>query len=221
MSAPTRDVEQSLFPGLKPDRPVGALLGSVFVGSNADLVAAIAPLYLTGSILDVTYGEGKWWGKFQPDPFTFHDLEKVDGVDFRNLPHEARAFDAVTFDPPYVTSGGTATSHSADEFRGRYGIDRVTAYGTESDLVDLVVAGLAECARVSRRWVLVKCMEFTSSRRFHDMPHTIKTAAADLSLSVHDVIVHHTGPGPGSHNIYTPVRTRRHHSYLLVFEAAG
>jgi hypothetical protein len=221
MSAPTRDVQSSLWPEIRADKPVGPILSSVFTGTNAELIAAVAPYYLTGSVLDVTYGEGKWWDRYRPDSFTFHDLEKVDGVDFRALPHEARAFDAVTFDPPYVTSGGTATSKGADAFRGRYGIDRVTSYGHESELTDLVLAGLAECARVSHRWVLVKCMEFVSSRRFHDMPHTIKVAGYELGLSIHDVIVHHTGPGPGSHNIYAPLRARRHHSYLLVFEVAA
>lgn len=213
-----RPVELSMFPDLAPDRPRGPVLGSVFVGSNADLIAAVAPLYLTGSVLDVTYGDGKWWTRFQPEPFTFHDLHKVDGVDFRHLPHEARAFTTVCFDPPYVASGSAATNHEAGEFRARYGIDRETGYGHEGELLELIVAGLAECARVAQRWVLVKCMEFTSSRRFHDMPQLVKTAALILGLVTHDVIVHHTGPGVGGHNIWTPVRARRHHSYLLVFE---
>lgn len=45
--------------------------------------------------------------------------------------------------------------------------------------------------------------------------------AEDLGLATHDVIVHHTGSGPGGHNIFTPKRARRHHSYLLVFRKVG
>lgn len=217
-AGPTRDLELSLFPDVKPARPVGPLLGSVFAGSNADLIAAVAPMWLTGSVLDVTYGDGKWWTRYRPEDFTYHDLHKVDGVDFRHLPHRARAFDTVCFDPPYVTSGSLSANHEAGEFRQRYGIDRVSGYGQETDLLDLILAGLTECARVTRRWLLVKCMEFTSSRRFHDMPYEVKARALSLGLTSHDVIVHHTGPGLGGHNIVTPIRARRHHSYLLVFE---
>ena len=42
-------------------------------------------------------------------------------------------------------------------------------------------------------------------------------ADAGQRLVCHDLIVHHTGSGPGGHNIFTPKRARRHHSYLLVF----
>lgn len=218
MTALTRDVAQSLFPDITPDRPCGPLRGSVFVGTNAELIAAYAPYYLTGSVLDPTYGDGKWWTKFTPQPFTYHDLHKVDGVDFRHLPHPDRSFDTVAFDPPYVAEGGTASTEVVHRFRGRYGIDDSIAYGHEDDLAELILAGLAESARVARRWVLVKCMEFVSSRQFHDMPHTIRTEALGMGLRVHDVIVHHTGAGPGGHNIFEPLRARRHHSYLLVFQ---
>ena len=47
-----RDVQLSLIEGY--DRPVGPILKSVFAGQhNCDLIEAIAPLYLTGSVLDV------------------------------------------------------------------------------------------------------------------------------------------------------------------------
>ncbi len=212
-----RAVELSLFPDVRPPRPVGPIPGSVFVGTNAELIATFAPYYLTGSVLDPTYGDGKWWTRFRPDPFTHHDLHKGDGVDFRALPHPDRAFDTVCFDPPYVASGSASTTHEAGQFRARYGIDRTTGYGHEDELTDLITGGFNECARVARQWVLVKCMEFTSSRRFHDIPHTVKTRAAELGLGLWDVIVHHTGPGVGGHNIWDPIRARRHHSYLLVF----
>ena len=92
-----RHVEQSLFPDIKPDRPVGYIVPSVFVGSNAELIAAVAPMYLTGSVMDCTHGEGKWWTLFRPDPFVAHDLHKLDGVDFTDLPESAETYDAVCF----------------------------------------------------------------------------------------------------------------------------
>jgi hypothetical protein len=220
MSAPTRDVQSSLWPDLRADKPVGPLLGSVFVGSNADLIAAVAPLYLTGSVLDVTYGDGRWWDRYRPDPFTYHDKHKVDGIDFRRLPEPDRSVDAVCFDPPYVPAGGGPSNETCDKFRDRFGLDWGDGYRSYAELSDLIRLGLAECARVSRRWVLVKCMEFVSSARFCDMPHQVTNWALDLDLAKYDQIVHHTGNGPGAHNIFTPLRARRHHSYLLVFEVA-
>lgn len=214
-----RDVQLALVDGM--ERPTGPILQSVFQGTNADLMAAVAPIYLTGSVLDVTYGNGDtaggWWRRFTPDPFTFHDLT-LDGVDFRDLPHDDDEFDAVCFDPPYVPAGGSARSCSqAETFRVRFGIDRTTAYGGESEAAGLILDGLAECARVANTFLLVKCMEFVSSRRFHDMPTLVSVAAQQHGWEKHDVIVHHTGSGPGGHNIFTVKRARRAHSYLLVF----
>jgi hypothetical protein len=214
-----RDVQTSLIEGM--ERPIGPLPQSIFAGSNADLMAAIAPLYLSGSVLDPTYGNGDtaggWWRRFTPDPFTHHDLSG-DGVDFRSLPYRDRAFDTVCFDPPYVPSGTPSKDFGVGCFRERFGIDRATGYGREDQLRALIFDGLAECARVARAFLLVKCMEFTSSRRFHDWPVDIAVEARTLGWVKHDVIVHNTGPGPGGHNIFEVQRARRAHSYLLVFE---
>jgi hypothetical protein len=211
-----RPIAQSLFPELVADKPIGPLPLSVQTGTNADLIHAIAPIYLTGSVLDVTYGEGKWWDRFRPEPFTFHDLHKVDGVDFRALPEADSSVDAVCFDPPYVISGSTSTS-TAGAFQAHYGIGDPTA----DDLYALWWRGLRECIRVSRRWVLVKCMEFSQGGKFHDVPAWMKQAAGGDPQRVailHDQIVHNTGSGPGGHNIFEAKRCRRAHSYLLVFE---
>jgi hypothetical protein len=213
----TRAVQLALLPDHAGDRPVGPVLGSVFTGTNADLMAAVAPLYLTGSVLDTTYGDGGWWRRFTPDPFTAHDLHKLDGVDFRRLPEPDGSVDAVCFDPPYVPQGGTAIGGAgAADFRDRFGLT------TEStpwwQVRDLIIAGVAECARVARRWVLVKCTDFVTGSTFYTGHKWVEQAADTCGLGdPWDVIIHHTGSGPGGHNIFTPVRARRHHSYLLVF----
>lgn len=208
----TRPVQTSLMEGM--ERPVGPILKSVFEGQhNCDLIAAVAPLYLSGSVLDVTYGEGRWWTRFTPDPFTFHDL-KIDGVDFRALPHPDRSFETVCYDPPYIPAGGAATTAKARAFRSDFGL----APGrTAADFDTLVMDGLAEVCRVSARYVLVKCMEFVGSAAFVDMPTQMTNGAAQHGYVVHDRIVHYAGPGPGGHNIFTVKRARRVHSYLLVF----
>lgn len=214
-----RPVQLSAFPDVQPDKPIGKILPSVFQGTNADLMAAVAPFYLTGSVCDVTYGEGKWWDRFKPDPFVAHDKFKLDGVDFTDLPEDDDTYDTVCFDPPYVASGGL--SAHLPEFQHRYGIGNARIDGGNSTLQDLVVAGLLESIRVARTFILVKCMEFvqggTGRNEFVDMPFEITAAAVSAGCWKHDQIVHHTGSGPGGHNIFDPKRARRHHSYLLVF----
>ena len=218
-----RAVQETMFPDIAPAKPLGKILPSVFVGTNADLMAAVAPFYLTGSVLDVTYGEGKWWDRFKPDPFAAHDLYKLDGVDFTALPDGDASFDTVTYDPPYVLSGGESSATLGDEgFQQRYGIGmgRLGHNGAQA-FERLLSAGLAESARVTRCWLLVKCMEFAQGGGpdggFKDVPYLMRRWGEDLGLRTHDVIVHHTGSGPGGHNIFDPKRARRHHSYLLVF----
>ena len=219
-----RDTQLALIEGM--ERPVGPILQSVFVGSNAELMRAVAPLYLTGSVLDVTYGEGKWWERFQPEMFGCHDL-KIDGVDFRDLPEADRQFDTVVYDPPYTISGGKSGPSMYQNqpggtarpvgFQERYGIG---CRNLDEPLASLILKGLAECCRVADRWVLVKCMEFakgTGRTGFHDTPTIVTNRAADLGWIKHDQIVHHTGTGPGGHNIFEVKRARRAHSYLLVF----
>lgn len=234
-----RDVQLSLLPELVPARPQGWILPSVFAGSNAELIAAVSSLYLVGEVLDATYGDGHWWDRFRPPGLVFHDRHKVDGVDFRSLPHGDGVFDAVCFDPPYVLSGTDSSARLGPGFQARYGIgsrnmDKATPQRVDPaqrervpalrQFEELIVAGLLECCRVSRGWVLVKCMEFAQgsnparpARTFHDVPHLVTSAALEAGLLKHDQIVHHTGSGPGGHNVFEPIRARRHHSYLMVF----
>lgn len=215
----TRPVQISAFPDVKPDRPTGPILASVQTGLNADLIAAVAPLYLTGSVMDVTYGRGLWWSTFRPPDLIAHDLDPVkgDGVDFRALPEADQSVDTVCFDPPYLPQGGDASSSSTTPaFTQAFGLVSISRDG----LLDLFDAGLAECARVARRWVLVKCTDFVNGGVFHLGHVRMIELAAAHGLVVHDLIVHHTGSGPGGHNIFDVLRARRHHSYLIVFSAA-
>ena len=141
-----RSVQLSAFPDIQPDKPVGPILPSVFVGTNADLMAAVAPFYLTGSVCDLTYGEGKWWDRFRPDQFVGHDKFKGDGVDFTDLPEPDNTYDAVCYDPPYVLSGGKSSAAlNGQDFQGRYGIgqDRLGHNGFRA-FEALVGAGLSE-----------------------------------------------------------------------------
>lgn len=211
-----RHVQLTMLPDYAPDQVRGWVMQSVFTGSNADLIAAIAPMYLHGTrILDPTYGEGHMWRRYRPATLTTHDL-KHDRVDFRNLPYPDRHFDAIVFDPPYVPRSGRprpfAVPHIA-RFCERYGI----AERSTRQLLDLVCAGLTETARTLRPggFLLVKCNDFTANRKLHLGHRYVVDYAELIGLGCHDLIVHHAGMGPGSGPEH-PTRSRRAHSYLVV-----
>jgi hypothetical protein len=209
-----RPVQTSLVEG--GERSVGPLLQSLVLGDNAALIAAIAPLYLTGSVLDVTLGRGVWWRRFKPEVFAGHDLA-TDGVDFRDLPYGAGSWDSVCFDPPYVPSRAPHTTTAAvrGDFRGAYGL---ATPRSKAELDQLIAGGMAECARVARSWVLVKCCDYAENAGRFVLGHVETMAAGQaLGLRVHDLIVHAGGTGPGGSRIQTAKRARRAHSYLVVF----
>ena len=207
-----RDVQLSMVEGL--ERPIGPIPESVVRGSNADLICSIAPIYLTGSVLDLTYGQGVWWQKYRPADLTCHDLA-LDGVDCRSLPHAAGQFDTVVFDPPYIHSSSGSTTRA--DFGTRYGVGPDFAY-TVADIKQLLAEGTREACRVARRFVLVKCMEYVANHRFTDFPTLATNAARESGWYKYDQIVHYAGSGPGmAARIREVKRTRRAHSYLLVF----
>lgn len=212
-----RDIQPGLFEGDR-DKAIGPLPLSVVYGSNSDLIASIAPLYLTGGVLDVTYGRGMWWRRFTPEPFARHDIE-IDGVDFRALPEADSSWDTVCFDPPYVPRQGKADATTAgdQEFRNRFGLAESRG---GVDLKQLIDAGLAECSRVARHWVLAKANDYTNGKQFHLGHLRIINEAERLGLRVHDLIIHASGTGPGGGQIHQVRRARRAHSYLIVLRVA-
>ena len=208
-----RAVEQSTSPELRAHKAVGPLVPSVITGTNADLIDQIRHLgYFDGSVIDLTYGRGSWWKVWRPDGLAWHDLE-IDGVDFTDLPYEDRSWDTVCFDPPYIIVGGRESSTKKD-FQAAFGIN---VHRKQSDLDAMVRAGLAEAARVTRHYLLVKCMDFVATATFTPMTYRVAGWANEIGLHLHDEIIHNAGSGPGGHNIVTQKRARRAHSKLLVF----
>jgi hypothetical protein len=212
-----RAVQASMFPDIAPDKPLGPILPSVFVGTNADLIAAVAPFYLTGSVMDCTYGEGAWWRRFKPEALVAHDIDgtKGDGVDFTALPEPDCTYDAVCFDPPYIPQGGVKDEAIGERFRNGFGL----VSRSERELWGMIDAGFKECGRVlaAGGYLLVKCMDYVNGKTLTFGHVRCMEMASGVGLYCHDLIVHHTGAGPGGHNIFDPKRARRHHSYLVVF----
>lgn len=213
MTATPRPQQQSMFPELRKPVNVGPLVGSVITGNNADLLAAIAPLYLHGrTVLDVTYGRGRWWTKYRPESLVFHDLA-IDGVDFTDLPYDDKSFDVVCYDPPY--QHGTGSSSSSFQHQHRFGTNR---YRNERELTDLMIEGLKEALRVSADLVLAKSMRFIVHNQLFHGPFMLATEAVQHGYEIYDHIIHHSGVMPGNGwQIRQQTRATVRHSDLLVF----
>lgn len=109
---------------------------------NGRLIEDVARLgYLRKDLvtLDSTWGRGVWWKYWRPTILVGHDI-KIDGVDFRDLPYDDRAFEAVCFDPDYKLNG--TPDPGTDE---RYGTDVAKRW---QDRMKDMADGFVENARV-------------------------------------------------------------------------
>lgn len=127
---------------------------------NGAMIADVAQLgYITGTVLDVTYGQGTFWKYWTPETLITHDIA-IDGVDFRFLPEKDGSVDCVVLDPPYKLNGTPALG----KFDERYGIDLpMPWYGRH----ELIMRGIREAYRVLD-WgghLLLKCQDQVCSGR--------------------------------------------------------
>jgi hypothetical protein len=195
----------------------GPVLAATAWPTNAAMIADVARLgYLQADwhTLDPTYGRGRWWTQWRPVSLVAHDLI-LDGVDFRHLPEPDATFDAVAFDPPYVSVGGRATTGLPD-MHDRYGL--TSAPTSPAGLQRVIDDGLREVARVTKPggMVIVKCQDYISSGKFWAGTHRTLTSALSVGLEQVDRLEHVGGvrPQPPGRR---QVHARRNLSTLLVF----
>jgi len=149
-------------------------------GSSARLLNKILTVLLPGtvSVLDVTWGHGKFWtpemrGRYRVTGYDLDPSLAKDGVhDFTKLPDRDNAHDVVIFDPPYQTDAGEDSVIDA-----RFG-----SYPSVADLKAAVEAGVQEAARVSRVGFVVKVMDHIHSSRLVRMTSWVEAAATPLDL---------------------------------------
>ncbi len=196
-------------------------ISTVVFTNNADLIADVAELRFRPDdvVLDVTFGRGTFWKKYRPANLIAHDI-RLDGVDFQCLPEADSSADIVVFDPDYTSTGNKATS-TIPAFSDRYGIGEVRGWQA---LFAKVGAGLKECARVTRRELLVKSADYVESGQRRFLHHHVVTTCLELGLTQVDELVlvrAHPGPQPASNLDGTP-RCQEHahqaHSFLSVFQ---
>jgi hypothetical protein len=134
--------------------------------NNAELMVACRELgYLSDemTIVDPTYGYGRFWTDWSPQHLMASDLN-VDksptsiSVDATDLPLADSSVDAVVLDPPYKLNGAsTARGPAASD--EQYGVDG--PYVRWQDRHNLICDMLIEAARVVRNkgFVLLKCQD--------------------------------------------------------------
>lgn len=194
----------------------GIVTSVVKAQQNGALIAEAARLWIRpdDTVLDVTYGQGKFWTEYRPESLLTHDLYTVDGVDFRDLPEPDSSVDVVVYDPPYVSPGGRATSTIQEMFE-RYGMK--DAPKNPEELNKLIVAGLKEVCRVVRRCLFVKTMDYVWGGKLRLGHHLVVSEVLAAGLDQVDEFIHYsgTGPQPGGRR---QVHSRRAHTFLCVFE---
>lgn len=169
--------------------------------NNGYLIKDIAKIHFNRSMLtlDPTYGKGVWWQQWRPTILFDHDLA-LDGHDFRDLPYDDGLFDLITFDPPYVSTGGRDTT-KIKEFYERYGLHGAPT--TPGRLQLLINDGLDEMGRLVRRpsrghkggFVVVKSMDYVSSGKLWPGTfHTFEHATEECGLVMVDRFIHYGEP---------------------------
>jgi len=170
--------------------------------TNGEMIADVATLgYLDGLVLDVTPGKAEaFWTIWRPDDLT------ISHSDFRHLPFDACSFDAVVFDPPYKLNG------TPSEPDARYGVD-VPATRQERHI--LMGHGLLECLRVSRRFVLMKCMDQVEGgrKRWQTDDFSALAKLFDWHLVDKFQLLREPRPQPGDRR---QVHSLANHSTLLI-----
>ena len=182
--------------------------------NNAELLKDVAALgYLNGRVLDATYGRGRFWTTWQPTDMVSVDLATAADVraDFRALPFADKTFDAVVYDPPYRMSGRRLN----DEFHSRYGL---AVPLTSRECLDLLTEGAAECLRVAKSYLLIKCQDQVSSGRVVWQTDLITATLVALGAQKVDRFEFMSRNRNGMNTYARQLHARRNHSTLLVFK---
>lgn len=190
--------------------------------TNAQLMVDCRDLgYLNDDdhVLDATYGLGRFWTLWRPDGLVTNDRNrKTDAQvheDFRGMRFRNRAFDVVVFDPPYKLNGTPSKGGPASSDED-YGVQHYTRW---QDRHTLIHAGIAECARVCARHLLIKCQDQVSSGAVRWQTREFADAAESHGFRLVDML-HCEGARPQPAG-----RTQRHalrnYSTLLVLKRSA
>jgi len=200
---------------------------TVVLGTNDQLIADVASLYLTDGdvVADVTYSTGRFWKKVNLSRYTFLASDLIPpaagvlAADFRALPYHNGSIDTVVFDPPYIHSPGKGML--ATRYNGLATTDMITY----ADIMQLYEDGMTEATRVLRDGgqLWVKCKDTLASERQRWSHITVFELADKLGFYARDLFLL-VPPAPSSVTTGRWARqlhARKVHSYLWIFETGG
>jgi len=204
-------------------------------GNNADLLAAVARLYLPkdSNVLDMTYGLGVFWRKincshinlFMTDLHTIPPDKNADffspkhgmmvKADFCALPYKDECMDIVVFDPPYTHNPG---EHVTDN---RYRLSRTIKGMYHRDIIELYKLGMKEAGRVlkpegGQLWI--KCKDEVESGVQRWSHIEIYDAALSQGLFARDLFILVPSSQTSHKRWKTQFHARKNHSFLWIME---
>jgi len=189
---------------------------TVVYGTNADLIANAARLYLhRGDVIcDVTLNKAVFWQKVNLTAYRFFgtDITGHPSVDFRKLPYNDGFADHLVLDPPY--------QHGLDHVGAQYDPLRKAAKMTHADIInDFYGGGLREAWRVLRPGGLawVKCGDEIEASKQRWSHIEIWQLAMELGFKGVDLFVLHRHGRPMLRE-KRQKHARKNHSFLWIFK---
>lgn len=188
---------------------------SVETGTSAETIAKIFDVFFPDAltVLDMTYGNGKFWDKANGLKVNGRDINPDrarDGVsDFYALDDADGSFDVCVFDPPYYTDAGKESI-----MRKRFG-----SFEGMADLIEAVENGVREARRVARLGVVVKIQDHIHGNRLVMMSDMVRSAMAPIEL--YDIVHVTRASRPRSRRWTRQLSAWRNHSSYLVFRLDG
>lgn len=210
------------------------MTATAHTGSNADLLAAVAKLYLAkgSNVADITYGLGVFWNKincrpiqlYVSDLFTippkqgklFPDRQLVK-ADFCHLPYRDQVMDVVVFDPPYTHNPG---NHMTD---ARYRLAATAKGKYHRDIMTLYRDGITESMRVTKPGgrIWIKCKDEIESGLQCWSHVEIYQIAMALGLYAKDLFVLVPTARTSMKRWLNQYHARKNHSFLWIMEKVG
>lgn len=214
-----KDADLTLF----PTESAAPYLESVQRGTVAEVWARVVAHYLRpGAVaVDLTHRTGRMWSKVHAVRVVRLDLDrtmsKLSAVaDCRYPPIRPLVADAVVFDPPWAEDAGRT---------GYAGPKYAAAFTCPEEVLALVRP--EAWARITRPdgFLFVRCADYHHEGRFVDLSTDLSTALTRAPLApaweAWDRVIHVIGGRPPRYRMVPPPKTKKVHSYFLVFRRRG
>ena len=187
-------------------------------GTNADLIATVARLYLRKGdrVADITFGRGVFWQNLNLADYLFYKSDKItchgSPHDFRKLPYADAHFDVVVFDPPYAHGIGMKVEPCYHNFITK---------GGHHNIMKLYGQGMAEANRILKPggMLWVKCADEIEASRQRRGHVEVLQFAQGLGLEDEDLFILMQETPPVT-NGRRQQHARKNCSFLWIFRKA-